>query len=81
MEALRRHGQLVVSLVAQAITALWCSETWSSAAGLGSSRPFCHGMMDAYGGGEAFQVLALRRTAIPKDGGLVRFDPKFNLVS
>ncbi len=45
-------------------------------------RPACsYGLVDAYGGGVAFQVLALQPGAIPQGGGLVRYGPEFALVS
>jgi putative acetyltransferase len=36
-----------------------------------------HGLRDAWGGGEAFQVLALLPGALPAGGGLVRYAPEF----
>lgn len=36
-----------------------------------------HGLHDEYGGGDAFQVLALVPGAIPRDAGLVRYAPAF----
>jgi hypothetical protein len=38
-------------------------------------------LIDAYGGGEAFQVLALQPGGLPLGGGLVRYSAEFALVS
>jgi putative acetyltransferase len=36
-----------------------------------------HGLHDEYGGGDAFQVLALQPGAVPRDAGLVRYAAAF----
>jgi putative acetyltransferase len=38
------------------------------------------GLRDAYGGGDAFQVIALQPGGIPQGSGLVSFGPEFALV-
>lgn len=38
------------------------------------------GLRDEYGGGAAFQVMALREGGVPVDGGLVRYAPEFGEV-
>lgn len=38
------------------------------------------GLVDEYGGGEAFQVLALEPGAIPHDAGLVQYAPEFGML-
>lgn len=39
------------------------------------------GLLDDYGGGEAFQVLELRPTAIPAGGGAVHYAPEFDAAA
>jgi len=38
------------------------------------------GLIDDFGGGEAFQVLALRDGGVPRGAGLVRYAPEFQLL-
>lgn len=40
-----------------------------------------HGLRDEYGGGDAFQVLALRDGGIPRGAGLVRYASAFATLS
>jgi len=38
-----------------------------------------YGLADEYGGGDAFQVLALRPDGIPREAGTVRYAPEFGM--
>ena len=39
------------------------------------------GLVDEYGGGEAFQVIPLRPGGVPQDAGIVRYAPEFGIFS
>jgi putative acetyltransferase len=39
------------------------------------------GLIDEYGGGDAFQVLELTPGCLPREAGLVRFAPEFAVVA
>ena len=47
--------------------------------GFGPAAP--RGLADEFRGGDAFQVIELRKGAIPPGVGLVRYAPEFSLVS